>query len=337
MIQGTGSSVGKSRIVTGLCRIFKQDGFRVAPFKAQNMALNSYVTREGLEIGRAQATQAEACGVEPSALMNPVLLKPTSDKNCQVILKGRVFGNLSAMDYHEFKARLKKVVREAYEELKSLYEIIVIEGAGSPAEINLRENDIVNMGMAEMADAPVIIVGDIDRGGVFASLYGTVMLLDEKERERVKGVIINKFREICCQCTLKEQCTQSKNMTKVVTRHIWEHYVEIAEDLRHTKRGQDLYKMRGETIERVFADAKEKHGMRYTQYRGLRKVEHYLTLLFACMNLKKLAMWKRKQKTNPPAPQPVVASAVAFASHFLSIIVKMASKQKSWMPFLSTV
>lgn len=143
--------------------------------------------------------------------------------------------------------------------------------------------------------------------------------------------------EICCQCTLKEQCTQSKNMTKVVTRHIWEHYVEIAEDLRHTKRGQDLYKMRGETIERVFADAKEKHGMRYTQYRGLRKVEHYLTLLFACMNLKKLAMWKRKQKTNPPAPQPVVASAVAFASHFLSIIVKMASKQKSWMPFLSTV
>ncbi|WP_066351566.1 cobyric acid synthase [Fervidicola ferrireducens] len=194
MIQGTGSSVGKSRIVTGLCRILKQDGFRVAPFKAQNMALNSYITREGLEIGRAQATQAEACGIEPSVLMNPVLLKPTSDKNCQVVLKGRVYGNLSAMDYHEFKAKLKEVVREAYEELKSQYEIIVIEGAGSPAEINLRENDIVNMGMAEMADAPVVIVGDIDRGGVFASLYGTVMLLDEKERERVKGVIINKFR-----------------------------------------------------------------------------------------------------------------------------------------------
>lgn len=194
MIQGTGSSVGKSRIVTGLCRIFKQDGFKVAPFKAQNMALNSYITREGLEIGRAQATQAEACGVEPSVLMNPVLLKPTSDKNCQVVLKGRVYGNLSAMDYHEFKAKLKEVVLEAYEELKSQYDVIVIEGAGSPAEINLRENDIVNMGMAEMADAPVVIVGDIDRGGVFASLYGTVMLLNERERERVKGVIINKFR-----------------------------------------------------------------------------------------------------------------------------------------------
>ncbi|MCG0274897.1 MAG: cobyric acid synthase [Thermosediminibacteraceae bacterium] len=194
MIQGTGSSVGKSRIVTGLCRIFKQDGYKVAPFKAQNMALNSYITREGLEIGRAQATQAQACGVEPSALMNPVLLKPITDKDCQVILKGRVFGNLSALDYHEFKAELKKVVREAYEELKSQYDIIVIEGAGSPAEINLRENDIVNMGMAEMADAPVVLVGDIDRGGVFASLYGTVMLLEENERERIKGVIINKFR-----------------------------------------------------------------------------------------------------------------------------------------------
>ncbi|WP_187695062.1 cobyric acid synthase [Thermosediminibacter litoriperuensis] len=194
MIQGTGSSVGKSRIVTGLCRILKEDGFKVAPFKAQNMALNSYITREGLEIGRAQATQAEACGVEPSVLMNPVLLKPTSDKNCQVIIRGRVYGNLSAMDYHEFKAELKKVVKEAYDELKSQYEVIVIEGAGSPAEINLRENDLVNMGMAEIAGAPVVLVGDIDRGGVFASLYGTIMLLEEKERERVKGVVINKFR-----------------------------------------------------------------------------------------------------------------------------------------------
>ncbi|WP_041424008.1 cobyric acid synthase [Thermosediminibacter oceani] len=194
MIQGTGSSVGKSRIVTGLCRILKEDGFKVAPFKAQNMALNSYITREGLEIGRAQATQAEACGLEPSVLMNPVLLKPTSDKNCQVIIRGKVYGNLSAMDYHEFKAKLKKVVTETYEELKSQYDVIVIEGAGSPAEINLRENDLVNMGMAEIADAPVVLVGDIDKGGVFASLYGTIMILEEKERERIKGVIINKFR-----------------------------------------------------------------------------------------------------------------------------------------------
>ena len=142
--------------------------------------------------------------------------------------------------------------------------------------------------------------------------------------------------KICCKCSLREKCTQSKNMTKVVTRHIWEPYMELAEDLRHTKRGKELYKMRGETIERVFADAKEKHGMRYTQYRGLRKVQHHLTLLFACMNLKKLAMWKRKQRTIPPAPQPVAASAVAFVSNLL-FIIKTASKKKSWKLFLSTV
>ncbi|MFO7153180.1 MAG: cobyric acid synthase, partial [Bacillota bacterium] len=158
------------------------------------MALNSYVTREGLEIGRAQATQAEACGLQPSVLMNPVLLKPVTERDCQVIIRGKVYGNLSAVDYHEFKAKLKKVVMEAYEELKSRYDVIVIEGAGSPAEINLRENDLVNMGMAEIADAPVALVGDIDRGGVFASLYGTVMILEERERERIKGVILNKFR-----------------------------------------------------------------------------------------------------------------------------------------------
>lgn len=194
MIQGTGSSVGKSRLVTGLCRIFKQDGFKVAPFKSQNMALNSYITKEGLEIGRAQATQAEACGVEPSVLMNPVLLKPYTDKDSQVIVKGRPFGSLSAMDYHEYKINLMKVVKECYDELARDNDIIVIEGAGSPAEINLRERDIVNMGMADLVDAPVVLVGDIDRGGVFAALAGTLLLLTEEEKARVKGVIINKFR-----------------------------------------------------------------------------------------------------------------------------------------------
>ncbi|WP_427338808.1 cobyric acid synthase [Caloranaerobacter sp. DY30410] len=194
MIQGTASSVGKSIITAALCRIFMEDGYKVAPFKSQNMALNSYITEEGLEMGRAQVVQAEACGQKPSVLMNPILLKPTTDKKCQVILNGKVYGNLSAMEYHNFKSKLKDVVKEAYEKLSSLNDIVVIEGAGSPAEINLRENDLVNMGMAEIADSPVILVGDIDRGGVFASIYGTIMLLSEEERSRVKGVIINKFR-----------------------------------------------------------------------------------------------------------------------------------------------
>ncbi|MDK2877789.1 MAG: adenosylcobyric acid synthase [Thermoanaerobacteraceae bacterium] len=194
MVQGTGSSVGKSRIVAGLCRVFKQDGFRVAPFKSQNMALNSFITREGLEMGRAQVAQAEACGLEPSVLMNPVLLKPSSDKNCQVMIMGKVYGNLSAVDYHEFKPKLLDTVKQAIDILAQQNDIIVIEGAGSPAEINLRERDIVNMGMAELVDAPVVLVGDIDKGGVFASLAGTMLLLNENERVRVKGVIINKFR-----------------------------------------------------------------------------------------------------------------------------------------------
>lgn len=194
MVQGTGSSVGKSRIVTGLCRIFKQDGFKVAPFKSQNMALNSFITCDGLEIGKAQATQAEACGIEASAYMNPVLLKPCSNKNSQVIVMGKSYGNLSALDYHEFKPKLLQIVKEAYEKLASENDIIVIEGAGSPAEINLRDRDIVNMGLAELIGAPVVLVGDIDRGGVFASLAGTMLLLSETERALVKGVIINKFR-----------------------------------------------------------------------------------------------------------------------------------------------
>lgn len=194
MIQGTGSSVGKSMLVAGLCRIFKQDGFRVVPFKAQNMALNSFVTREGLEMGRAQAAQAEACGVEPSVLMNPVLLKPSSDRTCQVIVLGRVYGNLSAKDYQQFKPKLLEVVKESYEKLAAENDIVVIEGAGSPAEINLKDCDIANMGVARMVNAPVLLVGDIDRGGVFAALAGTMLLLTEEEKELVKGVIINKFR-----------------------------------------------------------------------------------------------------------------------------------------------
>lgn len=194
MIQGTGSSVGKSLITAGLCRIFARDGHATAPFKAQNMALNSFITPEGGEMGRAQVVQAEAAGVAPHVDMNPVLLKPTTDKKAQVILNGRVYGNYSAEEYHRIKGTLKPYVQEAYDRLSGRYERVVIEGAGSPAEINLMEDDLVNMGMAAMADCPVILVGDIDRGGVFASLYGTVELLPEADRKRIKGMIINKFR-----------------------------------------------------------------------------------------------------------------------------------------------
>ena len=194
MIQGTASSVGKSLITTGLCRIFKQEGYTVVPFKSQNMALNSFITTEGKEMGRAQVVQAEAAGVEPNVKMNPILLKPTTDKKAQVIINGEVYKNMSAIEYHNFKPELAGIVRDIYNELSENNDIVVIEGAGSPAEINLREKDIVNMGMAEIADAPVILVGDIDKGGVFASLVGTIQLLTEKERKRIKGVIINKFR-----------------------------------------------------------------------------------------------------------------------------------------------
>ncbi|MCL5674905.1 MAG: cobyric acid synthase [Candidatus Omnitrophica bacterium] len=191
---GTGSGVGKSVIVAGLCRIFFKDGHKVSPFKAQNMALNSFVTKEGGEIGRSQANQAFACDVEPDVDMNPILLKPNSDTGSQVILLGKPIGNTDAVEYINLKKRLKKEVRKAFDRLKENYEIIVIEGAGSPAEINLKSHDIVNMKMAEYAGAPVILVGDIDKGGVFAWLIGTLQLLTKKERQRVKGIIINKFR-----------------------------------------------------------------------------------------------------------------------------------------------
>lgn len=194
MVQGTMSNSGKSFLVAGLCRILKQDGYRTAPFKSQNMALNSYITKDGLEIGRAQAMQAEAGGIEPTVEMNPILLKPTSQMGSQVIVNGEVYGNLRAMDYYRRKPEFIPAVKEAFGKLEEQYDAIVIEGAGSPAEINLRDNDIVNMGLAELVDAPVILVGDIDRGGVFASLYGTVSLLEPKEQARIKGLVINKFR-----------------------------------------------------------------------------------------------------------------------------------------------
>lgn len=194
MIQGTMSNAGKSLIVAGLCRIFKQDGYRVAPFKSQNMALNSYITEEGLEMGRAQVMQAEAAGVRPVVEMNPILLKPTNDIGSQVIVNGEVLGDMSAKDYFSYKKELIPEIKRAYAKLEQQADIIVIEGAGSPAEINLKENDIVNMGLAELVDAPVLIVGDIDRGGVFAQLLGTLLLLEEQEKARVKGFIINKFR-----------------------------------------------------------------------------------------------------------------------------------------------
>lgn len=194
MIQGTMSNAGKSLIAAGLCRIFKQDGYKVAPFKSQNMALNSFITKEGLEMGRAQVMQAEAAGIEPSVDMNPILLKPTNDTGSQVIVNGEVRGNMSARDYFKYKKQLFCDVMKAYQKLDEQYDIIVIEGAGSPAEINLKEDDIVNMGMAKRAHAPVLLVGDIDRGGVFAQLVGTVMLLDDEERDMIKGLIINKFR-----------------------------------------------------------------------------------------------------------------------------------------------
>lgn len=194
MLQGTASNVGKSTIVTGLCRIFKQDGYKVIPFKSQNMALNSFITKEGLEMGRAQVSQAEACGLDPIADMNPILLKPCGNNKSQVIVRGKVVGDMSSKEYHEYKLKLVDVLDDIFKDFEDKHDIVVMEGAGSAAEINLMERDISNMGMAQIADAPVILVGDIDRGGVFASLAGTMLLLNEEDKKRVKGVIINKFR-----------------------------------------------------------------------------------------------------------------------------------------------
>lgn len=194
MIQGTMSNVGKSLLAAGLCRVLAQDGVRVAPFKSQNMALNSGVTADGLEMGRAQILQAQACGVEPDVRMNPILLKPESNHKSQLVLRGRAVGTYAAGEYFRNKKALLPRVLEAYNELAAEYDVIVIEGAGSPAEINLAKDDIVNMGLACAVNAPVLLAGDIDPGGVFAQLYGTVALVGEEARQRIKGLIINKFR-----------------------------------------------------------------------------------------------------------------------------------------------
>ncbi len=194
MLQGTMSNVGKSLLTAALCRIFRQDGHSALPFKSQNMALNSFITIDGLEMGRAQAMQAEAAGAEPSVLMNPILLKPTSDVGSQVILRGEVVGNMTAAEYFRRKHEFFPEVLSAFDELSRSAEIIVIEGAGSPAELNLKSDDIVNMGLAKELNAPVLLVGDIDRGGVFAQLIGTLGLLESDERALVKGLIVNKFR-----------------------------------------------------------------------------------------------------------------------------------------------
>ncbi|GKX51737.1 cobyric acid synthase [Budvicia aquatica] len=213
MIQGTASDVGKSVLVAGFCRIFSQDGYRCIPFKSQNMALNSGITADGKEMGRAQIFQAEAAGIKPDVRMNPVLLKPTSDRKAQVVLMGSVACNMDAVEYHQYKPQLQQQIQDVYRSLCAEADIMVLEGAGSPAEINLRDRDIVNMGMAKLADAPVILVADIDRGGVFASIYGTLALLEPDEKARVKGVIINKFRgdiEL-----LKPGITQIESLTQV--------------------------------------------------------------------------------------------------------------------------
>ncbi len=194
MIQGTGSGVGKSVLCAALCRIFFQDGLRVAPFKSQNMSLNSFVTRDGREMARSQVVQAEAAGIEPCAEMNPLLLKPNSDTGCQVILNGKVMGDYTAAQYGSYQRDIWPVIQNSYHRLASTYGVVVIEGAGSPAEVNLKDRDFVNMRTAEMANAPVILAADIDRGGVFASIVGTLELLEPHERARIKGFLMNKFR-----------------------------------------------------------------------------------------------------------------------------------------------
>ena len=194
MVQGCTSDAGKSALVTALCRWLARQGVSVAPFKPQNMALNSAVTADGGEIGRAQAVQAQACGLPPHTDMNPVLLKPNSDAGAQVIIQGRAIGTMHALDYHAYKATARAAVFDSYHRLAARHDAVIVEGAGSPAEINLRANDIANMGFAEAADCPVILIADIDRGGVFAHLVGTLALLSETEQARVKGFVINRFR-----------------------------------------------------------------------------------------------------------------------------------------------
>lgn len=268
MVVGTSSGAGKSITVTGLCRVLRKDGYKISPFKSQNMALNSFVTKDGLEMGRAQVVQAFACGVEPEAYMNPILLKPTTDRKIQVIVNGKSIGNMSGIEYGKFKTSLKKDIMESYNYIRENYDISIIEGAGSPVEINIKGEDIANMKMAEMADAPVILVADIDRGGVFASIYGTIMLMAPEERARVKGVIINKFRGDVN--ILRPGLKEIEELTGVPVIGVMPYSnVDIEDEDSVTERFKKLKNSKGINISVI----KLKHISNFTDVDALRMVE----------------------------------------------------------------
>lgn len=268
MVVGTSSGAGKSITVTALCRILTKDGYKVSPFKSQNMALNSFVTKSGLEMGRAQVVQAYACMIEPEAYMNPILLKPTTDRKIQIIVNGKSIGNMSGIEYGKFKTSLKPEIMKSYDYIRENYDISILEGAGSPVEINIKGEDIANMKMAEMADSPVILVADIDRGGVFASIYGTIMLMSEKERARVKGVIINKFRGDIN--ILKSGLEEIEKLTGVPVIGVMPYTnVDIEDEDSVTERFKRLQKKKGINISVI----KLKHISNFTDIDALRMVE----------------------------------------------------------------
>lgn len=268
MVVGTSSGAGKSITVTALCRVLTKDGYKVSPFKSQNMALNSFVTKSGLEMGRAQVVQAYACMIEPEAYMNPILLKPTTDRKIQIIVNGKSIGNMSGIEYGKFKTSLKPEIMKSYDYIRENYDISILEGAGSPVEINIKGEDIANMKMAEMADSPVILVADIDRGGVFASIYGTIMLMSEKERARVKGVIINKFRGDIN--ILKSGLEEIEKLTGVPVIGVMPYTnVDIEDEDSVTERFKRFQKKKGINISVI----KLKHISNFTDIDALRMVE----------------------------------------------------------------
>lgn len=268
MVVGTSSGAGKSITVTALCRVLTKDGYKVSPFKSQNMALNSFVTKSGLEMGRAQVVQAYACMIEPEAYMNPILLKPTTDRKIQIIVNGKSIGNMSGIEYGKFKTSLKPEIMKSYDYIRENYDISILEGAGSPVEINIKGEDIANMKMAEMADSPVILVADIDRGGVFASIYGTIMLMSEKERARVKGVIINKFRGDIN--ILKSGLEEIEKLTCVPVIGVMPYTnVDIEDEDSVTERFKRLQKKKGINISVI----KLKHISNFTDIDALRMAE----------------------------------------------------------------